>query len=87
MSPADFRWKVDAHNECVDLVLNGYEKVFEVNQNAWLFIKLRHHSNGNVITIDSKPACLTIRKCKVIVKTIDYVEKGSFGSFSSGQSI
>lgn len=87
MSPADFRWKVDAHNECVDLVLNGYEKVFEVTQSDWLFIKLRHRSNGNVITIDSKPNCMTIRKCKVIVKTIDYVEISPFGSFSSSQSI
>lgn len=76
------RWQVDAQNECIDFIYNGYEEVFSVVQHDWWYFKLRHQRNGNVIIMDCKPAEIKIYKCKVLIKHIEYKKTGSFGSFS-----
>ena len=64
--------KVDALRECIDLCSNGYNVMF-VSQtpDSW-FVKLRHCSNGNMISVVAFDSKYMISKNGKPIKTKDY---------------
>lgn len=64
--------KVDALRECIDLCANGYNVMF-VSQtpDSW-FVKLRHCSNGNMISVVSFDSRYIVSKNGKPTKTKEY---------------
>lgn len=64
--------KVDALRECIDLCTNGYLVLFvSQTQDSW-FVKLRHCSNGNMMSVVSYENRYVISKNGKTVKTKGY---------------
>lgn len=64
--------KVDALRECIDLCSNGYRIMFvSQTQDSW-FVKLRHCSNGNMISVVSFDNRYVISKNGKPVKSKEY---------------
>lgn len=64
--------KVDALRECIDLCTNGYRVMFiSQTQDCW-FVKLRHCSNGNMISVVSFDNLYVISKNGKPVKSKVY---------------
>lgn len=64
------RCQVGALSERADLMQNGYMIVFQVMQDDWWFIKLRHYSNGRTLKIQWKPDYYEISEGKKILKQV-----------------
>jgi hypothetical protein len=64
--------KVDALRECIDLCSNGYRVLFvSQTKDSW-FVKLRHCTNGNMISVVSFDNRYVISKNGKPVKTKIY---------------
>lgn len=64
--------KVDALRECVDLCSNGYLIMFRSQtQDSW-FVKLRHCTNGNIMSVVSFENRYLISKNGKPVKSKEY---------------
>lgn len=59
----DSKSKVDALRECVDLIHNGYLKVFLHDINGKIVCKMKHQRNGRTLTITATTTkgCLSER--------------------------
>lgn len=62
--------QIGALSERADLMLNGYMVVFQVMQDNWWFIKLRHYANGRTLKIQWKPDYYEISEGKKILKQV-----------------
>ena len=65
--------KVDALRECIDLCTNGYNVMFVSQTTDSWFVKLRHCSNGNMMSVVSFEDRYTIYKNGKHVKSKSYV--------------
>lgn len=64
--------KVDALRECIDLCANGYNVMFVSQTTDSWFVKLRHCSNGNMISVVSSEDRYVISKNGKTVKSKSY---------------
>ena len=64
--------KVDALRECIDLCSNGYVIMFSSDTRERWFVKLRHCTNGNFVTIVSYDRRYAICKNGKRVKSKEY---------------
>lgn len=62
--------QIGALSERADLMQNGYMIVFQVMQDNWWFIKLRHYANGRTLKIQWKPDYYEISEGKKILKQV-----------------
>ena len=53
---------VGALQECSDFELNGYSIIIRVLEVNYLFVKLRHASNGNTLIVKADSSHYTILK-------------------------
>lgn len=62
--------RVEAHNECLDFILNGYTKRVDFTwQDSW-FASFIHRDNGNKINITCTRHGYTISKNGRVVKHV-----------------
>lgn len=64
------RNQVDALNECIDLVKNGYCQLFAIIQHDWWFYKYKHMKNGRILIVEWKPSGYQIREGKKVLKNV-----------------
>lgn len=66
------KYEVLALQECQDLLKCGYLVRFSSYYKDFLFIKLKHQTNGNEIIIKSSPLMMSLTKNGKIVKTHNF---------------
>ena len=66
------KYVVLALQECQDLLKCGYMVRFSSYSKDFLFIKLKHQSNGNEIIIKSSALMMSITKNGRVVKTTSF---------------
>lgn len=70
-----FPSQVDALQECIDLVKNGYmQRVASLQPSMW-YVKYYHCRNGNTIIVKWVPGCMTIGKNGKVVKCVQYPDE------------
>lgn len=66
------KYVVLALQECQDFLDNGYLVRFSSYSKDFLFIKLKHQTNGNEIVIKSSTLMMSITKNGKVVKTATF---------------
>lgn len=68
----ELKYVVLALRECQDFLDNGYLVRFSSYSKDYLFIKLKHQTNGNEIVIKSSTLMMSITKNGKVVKTTSF---------------
>lgn len=78
----DTKWKVDAQQECIDFVRNGYQVVYSSFTDERWTVRFKHQCNGNKLFVHASAKAVRIVVNGNCVKSISYSPTKALGSFS-----
>ena len=67
-----FKCLVDAQKECIDLLNNGYIRLFTTVMNDGIFSKYRHRENGRTLSVRIYRDYWELKENGKLLKSIDY---------------